>query len=101
MNRIQRTRRVAAALTGLALTWLLLATAAPAAFARVVPAQGGPGGAAAPAAVPAVTRTVLVGGTPGWQIALIATGAALLAAGLAVLADRAWTAHRKTALSAT
>jgi hypothetical protein len=96
MNRIQRTRRVAAALTGLALTWLVLATAAPAAFAGVVPAQGGPGGAAAPA----VTRTVLVGGTPGWQIALIAAGAALLAAGLAVLADRAWTAHRKTALSA-
>ena len=43
----------------------------------------------------------MVGGTPGWQIALIAVGAALLAAGLAVLADRAWTAHRKTALPAT
>jgi hypothetical protein len=101
MNRIKRTRRVAAALTGLALTWLVLATAAPAAFARVVPAQGGPGDVTAPTAVPAVTRTVLVGGTPGWQIALIAAGAALLAAGLAVLADRAWTAHRKTVLSAT
>ena len=100
MNTIRRTRRVAAALTGLALTWLVLATAAPGAFARVVPAQGA-GGAAAPAEVPAVTRTVLVGGTPGWQIALIAVGAALVAAGLAVLADRAWRAHRKTALLAT
>jgi LPS O-antigen subunit length determinant protein (WzzB/FepE family) len=43
-----------------------------------------------------VTRTVVVGGMPGWQIALIAAGAALLAAALAVLADRTWTAHRKT-----
>ncbi len=101
MNRIQRARRAAAAVTGLALSWLVLATVAPAAFARVVPAQGGPGEVAAPAAVPAATRLVVVGGTPGWQIALIAVGAALLAAGLAVLADRAWTAHRRTALPAT
>jgi len=36
---------------------------------------------------------------PGWQIALIAAGAALLAA-VAVLADRALAAHRKPALSA-
>jgi hypothetical protein len=100
MNRIKRTRRAAAALTGLALTWLVLATAAPAAFAGVVPAQGGAGGVTAPATVPAVTRTVVVGGMPGWQIALIAAGAALLAAGLAVLADRARAARRKTALSA-
>jgi hypothetical protein len=31
---------------------------------------------------------------PGWQIALIAIGAALLAAAAAVLLDRAWTARR-------
>jgi len=36
---------------------------------------------------------------PGWQIALIAAGAALLAA-VAVLADRAPATHRKPALSA-
>jgi hypothetical protein len=29
-----------------------------------------------------------MGGTPGWQIALIAAGAALLTAALAVTADR-------------
>ena len=46
--------------------------------------------------VPASVRTVVVGGMPGWQIALIAVAAALLAATAAVLADRAWTAHRKT-----
>jgi LPS O-antigen subunit length determinant protein (WzzB/FepE family) len=32
---------------------------------------------------------------PGWQIALIAAGAALLAAVVAVLADRAWAARRQ------
>jgi hypothetical protein len=39
-------------------------------------------------------RTVVTGGMPGWQTALIAAGAALLAAGLAVIADRAWAARR-------
>jgi hypothetical protein len=40
-------------------------------------------------------RTVVVGGMPGWQIALIAIGAALLAATAAVLAYRAWTIRRQ------
>jgi hypothetical protein len=31
---------------------------------------------------------------PGWQIALIAAGAAVLAGVVAVLADRAWAARR-------
>ena len=98
MNRIPRIRRATAVLTGLALSVLGLA-AAPAAFARVVPA-GGSDGVPAPAAVPAVTRVVVVGGMPGWQIALIAAGTALIAAALAVLADRARTAHRRTDLRA-
>ena len=34
------------------------------------------------------------GRTPGWQITLIAVGAALLAAVLAVLLDRAWAARK-------
>jgi hypothetical protein len=37
---------------------------------------------------------------PGWQIALIAVGAALLAAALAVLADRALVARRHLATTA-
>jgi hypothetical protein len=37
---------------------------------------------------------------PGWQIALIAAGAALFAAALAVLTDRARTARRKTVVYA-
>jgi hypothetical protein len=40
-------------------------------------------------------HTVVAGGMPGWQIALIAVGAALFAATAAVLAYRAWTARRK------
>ena len=95
MNRIPRIRRATAALTGLALAVLGLAAAAPAAFARVVPAGGSDGVTA-----PAVTRVVVVGGMPGWQIALIAAGTALIAAALAVLADRARTAHRRTDLRA-
>ena len=98
MNRIPRIRRATAVLTGLALVILGLA-AAPAAFARVVPADGSDG-VTAPAAVPAVTRVVVVGGMPGWQIALIAAGAALIAAALAVLADRARAAHRRADLRA-
>ena len=44
-----------------------------------------------------MTRTVVVGGMPGWQIAVIAAGAALLTAMLAALADRVRAAHHKTA----
>jgi hypothetical protein len=44
--------------------------------------------------VPVVT---VVGGMPGWQIALIAIGAALIAAIVAVLAYRAWTGRRPLA----
>jgi hypothetical protein len=47
-----------------------------------------------------ITRTVVVGGMPGWQIALIAAGVALLAAAIAVLFDRARASHRK-AVTAT
>ena len=100
MNRIPRIRRATAAAFGLALAVLGLTAAGPAAFARVVPA-GESGGISAPAAVPPVTRVVVVGGMPGWQIALIAAGAALIAAALAVLADRVRAAHRRTALRAS
>jgi hypothetical protein len=66
----------------------LLASVAvvPAAFARVVPDPGA--GYVAPASAPPQVRTIVAGGMPGWQIALIAVGAALVAAALAVLADR-------------
>jgi hypothetical protein len=55
----------------------------------------GSGGYVAPASVPAQIqyRTIVAGGMPGWQIALIAAGAALVAAALAVLADRKLTSR--------
>ena len=119
MKPIRHIRRLAAALAGLACAWLGIAVAAPAAFAavRVPPPVAGP---------PSVTllhhppgwnkhpplpaghltgpayqvHAVMVSGMPGWQIALIAIGAALFAATAAVLLDRAWTARRGSATAA-
>ncbi len=92
MNPIRRVRRIASVLAGLALTWLALALAAPAAFAYTAPSSGG---GTAPAQPPIQVRTVVAGGMAGWQIALIAVGAALAAASLAVLLDRVRAARRK------
>ena len=83
-----RLRRLAAALA--ALTCALLASAAiiPGASAMIVIPPGGGGTAPAPA-VP-----VISGGMAGWQITLIALGAALVAAIAAVFLDRALAARR-------
>ena len=84
-----RLRRITAALAAAALGVLAWA-AAPAAFAKVLPPDDtnyGP--------VPATTvRVITVGGTPGWQIAVIAVAAALIAAATAVVLDRARTTRR-------
>jgi hypothetical protein len=89
MNLTRHICRVAAFLVGLTVAVL----AATPAFAMLEP---DPGGYAAPTSVPAQIqyRTIVAGGMPGWQIALIAVGAALLAAVAAVLADRARAARR-------
>ena len=49
---------------------------------------------------PVPVHTVVVGGMPGWQIALIAIGAALLAATAAVVVYRAWATRRKPVTAA-
>ena len=91
-----RLRRLAAVLA--ALTCALLASAAiiPAASAMIpVPGPGSAyGGTPAPA-----SSVVTVGGMAGWQITVIALGAARVAAAVAVLLDRALAARR--AASAT
>jgi MFS family permease len=91
-------RRLAAALAGLAAALLAFAAAAPAALARPFPPRP-PGWDKHPPPGAGI-HIVVVGGMPGWQIALIAIGAALLAAAAAVLADRARAGRRKTITAA-
>jgi hypothetical protein len=81
-------RRIFAAVVTLAGTVLALVTA-PAAFAHPLP----PADCCASGAATGVTF-ITEGGMPGWQITLIAVGAALIAAVLAVLLDRAWAARK-------
>jgi hypothetical protein len=102
MTPICRIRRVAGVLAGLACAWLGLAFAAAAAFATGPPMPG-PAGYLTPTAeppgwnkhpplppghihqpvhqpsIPVPVHTVVIGGRPGWRIALIAIGAALVA----------------------
>jgi hypothetical protein len=85
-------RRIAVVFAGLGATVATLATFAGAASAAtgMIPA----GETVGPVnATPAVSA-VVAGGMPGWQIALIAVGAALVAAAVAVLLDRARHARR-------
>ena len=111
MNPIPRIRRLAAVLAGLAGALLAFAAAAPAAFAMPPPTPPGwnkhpplPRGyvhfSAHQGPVPVQVHTVVTGGMPGWQITLIAIGAALLAATVAVLLDRARATRRKTVTAA-
>src|SRR5262249_23563152 len=98
--------RITAALATLTGALAVFAAAAPAALADYVPPPDGtrptsglartvpwPKTLVTPTHPP--VHTVVVGGMPGWQIALIAVGAALVAAVLAVLADLAWAARRR------
>jgi hypothetical protein len=118
MNRIRIMRRLACLLAGLATALLVVVAAVPAAFAsadrpppinapagpapahpgHVTGAIRGPGRAGYPPV--SHIHTVVVGGMPGWQIALIAAGAAILAAALAVILDRARAGRRHLASGA-
>ena len=96
MNPIRRIYQSAALAAGLALTLLASGTLSPAANALIVPPPGGPAG---PANTAPPVQTIAVGGMPGWQITLIAVGAAIIAAAVAVLLDRARVARRHVAVS--
>ena len=87
-------RRIVAAAITLAGAMLALATA-PAAFARPLP----PPDCCATGANAPVTL-ITGGGMPGWQITLIAVGAALAGAAMAILLDRAWAARKAHAATA-
>lgn len=98
MNNIRRIRRRIAVVAGLAFGWLGLVAGAPAAFAQTASIPIPPGGGSYDLPAPAiqtVTRVVVVGGMPGWQIALIAAGTALIVAAVAVLAYRVLSVRRQ------
>jgi hypothetical protein len=81
-------RRIFAAVATLAGAVLALTTA-PAAFAHPLP----PSDCCTSGTAAGVTL-ITGGGMPGWQITLIAAGAALTGAAVAVLLDRALTARK-------
>jgi hypothetical protein len=99
MNRNHRIRRMGVALATFACTLFSLGTWAPTAFASTTMLPG-PGGGGPVPAQPAPVHTIVVGGMPGWQIALIVTGTALVAAVVAVLLDRARRARRNALAAA-
>jgi hypothetical protein len=100
MKPIYRFRHVISVVVALAGSMLSMALAAPAAFAMRLPASGGFSPTVSTHPDLANVHTVVGGGTPGWQITLIAFGAALLAATLAVLTDRVRAARRGIRVSA-
>ena len=98
MNRHKYIRRIVGLLAGLSGVMVALGST-PAFAVRVPPVSGGVAGAAVPAA-PVPVHTIVAGGMPGWQIALIAAGAALVAATVAVFLDRARATRRKPVTTA-
>jgi len=109
MNHIHFVRRTASVVVAIFSGLLGFALFAPSAFALMVNFRSYANGRA-PAttgARPAVSRpgltvvhTVITGGMAGWLITLIAIGAALLAATVAVRMDRARSARRRLTVSA-
>jgi len=108
MHISTRSRRVGGLLTALGVVLVTFVSTATAALAVNVPLPDGrapratglpslnTGGIYDPVQTSTTVPSVTVaGGMPGWQIALIAIGAALVAAVVAVLAYRAWAARRQ------
>jgi hypothetical protein len=97
MNHIYRYRHVVRVLVVFASTLLGLAVSAPAAFAMRVEDSGGSPPPLPTGKDPTYTlphTLVTGGGMPGWQLAVIVAGAALLAAMIAVVVHRVRTAHQ-------
>jgi Zn-dependent protease with chaperone function len=95
MHISKRSRRAGWVLTALGAVLVTFASTATAALATGFPTPNR-GGIYDPVQTSTTAPVVtVVGGMPGWQIALIAIGAALVAAAVAVLAYLAWIARRQ------
>jgi len=92
--KLNRARSLGGLLAGLGVLVTALVATGSAAMAMQLPGSGG-GDVVQPPPV-----VMVAGGMPGWQITLIAVGAALVAAVLAVLADRAWSARGRVGAAA-
>ena len=112
MNRFRIAGRLAVIVAGLAgaLVGLGAAVVPAAVAATMLPLGGDPHGrpglarlrpAAPHPALPAHAHAVVTGGISGWQIALIAAGAALLSAALTIICYRVRDARRRVTVSAT
>jgi hypothetical protein len=96
MNRKHRVHQLAGILAALSTCMIGLGAVTPAAFADRVPPPGGSSGSTV-----APVRVITTGGMAGWQIAVIALAAALVAATAAVVLDRALWARRKLPATAS
>ena len=102
MNRFRTTRhirRLAVLLAGLVTALMASSAVVPAAFAVIQPPSGGQG-RPVQAPSPQVHLTVS-GGMPGWQITLIAVGAAIAAAVVVVILDHSQVVRRHLTRAAT
>jgi len=97
MNTIHRFCRLAHLLAAGAAALLVLAAASPAMAATARVPHYPPTAPPTQAPAPALIHTVSAAGMPGWQIALIVAGAAVLSAIVAVTADRARASRRHVA----
>jgi hypothetical protein len=110
MHHIHFARRTASVVVATCSSLLGFALFAPSAFALMVnfrsyangraPAPTGARPAVPQSGLP-VVHTAITSGMAGWLITLIAVGAALLAATVAVFMDRARAAHRRLTVPAT
>ena len=93
MRTIKSLSRLGVALASLAVVAVGFASGASASTV-MIPGGGGSGAPAPDPGPVTVVHTVVVGGMPGWQIALIAVVVALVTAFAAVLAERTRMARR-------
>jgi hypothetical protein len=98
MNHIRRISRLVHFRVALVGAMLGLAVLAPAAFAMRVRASGGFPSGALTDPRPAVTHSVVASGMTGWQITVIVTLVAVLAATIAIIVDRARAAAHRTGM---